>query len=533
MENSILKVLIVDDEELARKMLITGTDWNALHMEIIAEAVSGQDALSIMEEQIPDILFTDIKMPYMDGMELCSIVTKRYPHIKIVITTAFKDFDYAHQCISLGVSNFLLKPINRNELLATLLKLREQIEKEKQQWLEFDHLKEILRKNFSYLRERFLLEFCENSTRSASTEKQVSYYFPEGIPSYIQVTLLEAHSPYAGNLTEEERLLQDMKNLEFIKNHVKGIDHLEIFADNKHHLVLLSYSPDIQVISLCEQLQRSIYQTSGHEILFGIGNHYDNFYQADTSWTEALESLKFSRFMPNQPIIVYQNDIHVQNTGWTISPAELEDIKFYIKAGLPDAVQKHLSTLYTEQAGGLINLEHARILSMTLLSSAVNVANDIGIPLDGLFSDYGNSFLQILLEPTSQDLRSHTSAFLNKMATEIAAYRTNKSKNVLWEVIQYIQSHLTDSDLSLGSVAETFHMNDSYLSRTFTKELDFSFSKYLNRLRMEHAITLINTTDLKAYQIAEAVGIPDAYYFSNCFKKYTGQSIRDYRKGTT
>ena len=68
MENTILKVIIVDDEELARKMLITGTDWNAMNMEIIAEAVSGQDALSIMEEQIPDILFTDIKMPYMDGM---------------------------------------------------------------------------------------------------------------------------------------------------------------------------------------------------------------------------------------------------------------------------------------------------------------------------------------------------------------------------------------------------------------------------------------------------------------------------------
>ena len=533
MNNSTFKVIIVDDEELARKMLITGTNWSILNMEIIAEAVSGQDALSIMEEQIPDILFTDIKMPYMDGMELCNIVTKRYPHIKIVITTAFKDFDYAHQCISLGVSHFLLKPINRNDLLSTLLKLREQIEKEKQQWLEFDHLRKILEKNYSFLRERFLLEFCENSTRSVSTEKQISYYFPDGIPSYIQVTLLEAHSSHSGNLTEEEHLLQDMKNLEFIKKHLEGTKDIEIFADNNHHLVLLTYSPEVQVVSLCEQLQRSIYQTSGNEILFGIGNHYDNFYKAEISWLEALESLKFSRYMPNQPIIIYQNDIHVQNAGWTSSPAELEDIKFYVKAGLPDSVQKLLSSLYTESNGNLISLEHARILSMTLLSSAVNVANDIGIPLDGLFSDSSNFFLQILLEPTSQDLRNQTNTFLTKLATEIAAYRTNKSKTVLWEVLQFIQTHLTDSSLSLGSVAETFHMNDSYLSRTFTKELGFSFSKYLNRLRMEYAITLLNTTDLKAYQIAEAVGIPDAYYFSNCFKKYTGKSIRDYRKGTT
>lgn len=426
MKNTIFKVIIVDDEELARKMLITSTNWGALNMEIIAEAVSGQDALSIMEEQIPDFLFTDIKMPYMDGLELSRIVTKRYPHIKIVITTAFKDFDYAHQCISLGVSHFLLKPINRNDLVSTLFKLREQIEPEKQQWLEFDHLKKILKK----------------------------------------------------------------------------------FADNNHHLVLLTYSPDVQVVSLCEQLQHSIYQTSGNEILFGIGNHYDNFYKAETSWLEALESLKFSRYMPNQPIIIYQNDIHVQNIGWTSSPAELEDIKFYIKAGLPDSIQKVLSSLCMEPDGNLISLEHAHILSMTLLSSADNVANDIGIPLNGIFSDSGSFFLQILLEPTSQDLYNQTSAFLTRLASEIAAYRTNRSKTILWEVLQYIQSHLTDPSLSLGSIAETFHMNDSYLSRTFTKELGFSFSKYLNRLRMKHAITLLNTTDLKAYQIAEVVGLP-------------------------
>ena len=196
MNHEKLKVLIVDDEELARKMLLTGADWNTMNMEITGEAVSGQDALSAMEEQLPDILFTDIKMPYMDGMELCNIVTRKYPHIKIVITTAFKDFDYAHQCISLGVSHFLLKPINRNDLISTLLKLREQIERERQQWLEVDHLREILKKNFAFLRERFLLEFCENSTRSASTEKQISYYFPEGVPICIQVTLLESHASH-------------------------------------------------------------------------------------------------------------------------------------------------------------------------------------------------------------------------------------------------------------------------------------------------------------------------------------------------
>ena len=529
----LLKVMVVDDEELSRRFIVSCLNWEAFGLEISSEAASGLEALTLLEEQTPDIIFTDIKMPYMDGLELSRLITEKYPHIKIVILTAFKDFDYAQQSIQIGVSHFLLKPINHAELQSTILKLKEQIAEEKKKWFELDHLKKILKDNYSFLRERFLFELLEDKIPSSASAGQLSYYFPEGVPSYIQVTLLEAASPRFLETSEEERLLQDMKNLEFIKKYMEGTKDVELFADNNHHLVLLNYSPNLQVVTLCEQLKRSIYQTSGNEILFGIGNRYDSFYQAETSWQEALESLKYSRYMPDQPIVVYQNDIHVQNSGWTSPPAELEDIKFYIKAGLPDSVQKLLPSLYLTQDGNLLSLEHARILSMTLLSSAVNVANDIGIPLNDLFSDPGSSFMQILLKPSSRDLCNETGAFLTRLTTQIAECRTNKSKSALWDILQYIQANLTDASLSLGSVAETFHMNDSYLSRTFTKELGFSFSKYLNRLRMERAITLLSTTDLKAYQIAEAVGIPDAYYFSNCFKKYTGKSVRDYRKGAT
>jgi hypothetical protein len=169
--------------------------------------------------------------------------------------------------------------------------------------------------------------------------------------------------------------------------------------------------------------------------------------------------------MPDQPIVVYQNDIHVQNSGWTSPPAELEDIKFYIKAGLPDSVQKLLPSLYLTQDGNLLSLEHARILSMTLLSSAVNVANDIGIPLNDLFSDPGSSFMQILLKPSSRDLCNETGAFLTRLTTQIAECRTNKSKSALWDILQYIQANLTDASLSLGSVAETFQLFKPHLHK--------------------------------------------------------------------
>lgn len=525
-----LKVMIVDDEEFARKFIISSLNWEAFGLEIISEAASGLEALAAFEEQTPDIIFMDIKMPYMNGLELSHFVLQKYPHIKIVILTAFKDFDYAQKSIQIGVSHFLLKPVNPVELQSTVLKLKEQIAGEKRQWFELDHLKKLLKDNYTFLRERFLLDFLENNVPSSVSLRQLSYYYPERIPDYIQVTLLEARSPSFLELSEEERLLQDMKTLEFIKNHLGGNDHIEVLTDQKHHVILLSYSPEVQLVPLCEQLQCSIQQLSGIHLSFGVGNAYHDFYQMGLSFQESLEALKFSQYMPNQSITIYQNDIHVQNSSWHMERSSIEDVQFYIKAGLTEPLNEILPTLYLDAAGNLIHLDNARILSMSLLSAGISVVNDIGIPLNELSEHETRSFLPILLETTSGALRSGTISYLNQLTASIASYRSSRSKSVLWDILQFIRKEMNNPELSLNAVADHFHMNSSYLSRTFTKELGFSFSKYLNRLRMEQAIQMMNTTDLKAYQIAEAVGIPDAYYFSNCFKKYTGKSIRDYKR---
>lgn len=525
-----LKVMIVDDEELSRKFLVSSVDWSAFQLELIAEAASGLEALTSLEDHTPDIIFTDIKMPYMDGLELSEFITKRYPHIKIVIITAFKDFDYAQKSIHIGVSHFLLKPINPIELQNIILKLKEQIASEKKKWFELDHLKKIIDENYVFLRERFLLDLLEEDDEGAVSSQQLSYYYSSGVPNYIQITLLENHSPYFHELSEEERLLQDMKNLEFVKECIPDGRYLEAISDQKHHLILFSYSPDINMVTFCEQIQYSIQKISGMEITFGIGTSYHDIRKMNLSYQESLEALKFSKYMPSQSITIYQNDIHVQNTSWHTVQSSIDDVKFYIKAGLEEELNKILPNLYLDEHGQMINLDSARILSMTLLAAAINVANDIGIPFQELFEQGTGFFLPILLEATSINLCSKTVLYLNKLTSSITAYRLNKSKSALWDIIQYIQKEMTNPELTLSAVADEFHMNDSYLSRTFKKELGFSFSKYLIRLRMEKAIQLLSSTNMKAYQIAEEVGIPDAYYFSNCFKKYTGQSIREYKK---
>lgn len=532
-ERESLNIMIVDDEEMSRNFFLTCIDWSQYDIQVTYEASSGLEAITLLEDAqpVPDIIFTDIRMPYMDGLELSQIILKKYPNIKIVVLTAHKDFEYAQKSIHIGITNFLLKPVSANDLLEILQKLKAQIIEEREQWNELDHLKTIIRDNYIYLRERFLLNLMESPEQNIPDRHQLSYYYAAGIPDYVQVTLLGTASRGFGSMSEEEHILNDLRILEYIKTHIKDMDHIEFLTDHNHHIAIISYSESVNITEMCEQIQYSINHISGLQISFGIGSAYHNFLSISDSYREALEALRFAHFMPSQPITVYQNDINIQDDMPAYRPEISEDIKLYIKAGLTDEVTRTLPTLFQNASGEYIPVDHARVLSITLLSAAVTIANEIGLPFSDFFEQNAASFLSVLSGSNTAAIQKETHAYIQKLTGNIANHRANKRNNTLWEILQYIQKEISNPALSLNLVADAFHMNDSYLSRTFKKELGFSFSKYVTRLRMDHAISLLMSTDLKAYQIAEAVGIPDAYYFSNCFKKYTGKSVRDYKKG--
>ena len=118
------RVMIVDDEKAIRSLLKISVDWKNFDMEPVGEASSGAEAINIIDEIRPDVVFADIKMPFMDGIELSRILTDRYPGIKIIILTAFNDFEYARQCVGLGVCEYIMKPINPAKIREALKKIK-------------------------------------------------------------------------------------------------------------------------------------------------------------------------------------------------------------------------------------------------------------------------------------------------------------------------------------------------------------------------------------------------------------------------
>ena len=150
------KVLLVDDEEDIRVGISRKMDWSGLGFELVGEAENGRDALELAESVQPDVVLTDIKMPFMDGLELCSILTKRLPGSKFVVFSGFDDFEYAKQAVRMNVSEYILKPINAAELSAVLQKLKEQLDTERTERQNQETLRERYEESLPVLRSLFL-----------------------------------------------------------------------------------------------------------------------------------------------------------------------------------------------------------------------------------------------------------------------------------------------------------------------------------------------------------------------------------------
>lgn len=134
--NRKIRVMVIDDEESARRLMKAAIKWDELGMEVVGEAASGIEAINIIDDLRPDIAFVDISMPFMDGIEFTETATQRYPNLIIIIMTAFDQFEYARKCVSLPVFDYLLKPMVREEITKVLERAKERLSKEKDYWEE-------------------------------------------------------------------------------------------------------------------------------------------------------------------------------------------------------------------------------------------------------------------------------------------------------------------------------------------------------------------------------------------------------------
>lgn len=579
-----LKVLIVDDEYLIRNLLRMRIDWEQQGMTIIGEASDAAEALNRVELLRPDIVFTDIYMPKMDGIELSGILMERYPNIKIVVVTGHDEFEYARQSVKLGISDFILKPIRASELLQVTAKLRVAIEQEMGREYELMKLREEMKQSLPYLRERFVNQWLSDVIPEDELQEKARFF---GIPissgepgsriavmevevaapqmkisapevyQHLSETSHQARQPHQFSQVQREpqhdqthlsryqtevhpqpaeeiHILLRMVGMKQVQAFYPQDSQTIIIMDPHNRIVVLSFGEDTEFANQVQQLQEELQHTlklKGCEVdvTVGIGQWQSGWGRACVGYREACRALDYQAFVGKNQVICFEDLVIEGGKKPYHSDAQLlQQLQFYVSVGAGEEavllLERMLSVPFSD-------VSQFRMAAMDVVTECQRAA--IEQQLEGEHALNKEAVAAIFTAGHLPELKSMLEQHVRTVSDVIQAKRQAKEGNLIDRVMAYLEENIGNAEVGLSSTAAAFYVSSGHLGRLMKKETGQTFVEYMTQLRMRKAETLLKQTDLKGYEIGQQVGIPDPHYFSVLFKKHIGRSMNEYRNVKT
>lgn len=534
-EDNMIKIFLVEDEVIIRNGIKNSINWAKEGYEFVGEAGDGELAYPKILKEKPDILLTDIKMPFMDGLELSAAVKKELPDIKIIILSGYNDFDFAKRGIEIGITNYLLKPISAEALLKAIGEVAEKIRKEREEKEQLKKYEEDLQGNIVFEKQKlFTRILTENMSMPEMLEeghrlgmdlgagmyniilfKFVNYGEPE-----LQQQLLAAYMQVAS-------CMEKQKGIYVFPRDVKGWAFLLLAADQE--------TMD-QLIEQCRQVLEEL--LSGFpqvEYFGGIGTGVSRLRELRESFREAEKAFS-GRFIAKNNQIVTWAQLHEKRgeepevTGLGSMQENRQLIAKFLRNGTEEETESFVQTYFDEILGENIrSMMMRQYVMMDLYINVISFGGEIGISEDDIQEKCGD------IKKISEYTQSveNMSSYVEQLIDGMLKLRDGSSQKRYLDVIEtaktYMNQQYMSDDISLGKVAASVGMSPSYFSSVFSQETGQTFVEYLTTVRMEKAKELLMCSGKKTSEVGFEVGYKDAHYFSYIFKKTQGCSPKEYR----
>lgn len=526
-------VLLVDDEEDVIQVIMKKVDWESIGFSVIGYAVNGVKALEMVEEFQPDVVMTDIKMPYMDGIVLADHIKSDFPATKILFFTGFDEFEYAKEAVHLEVEEYILKPVNSIELTNVFMHLKEKLDQEISEKRSVEILQKYYMESLPLLQAEFYTSLIEGSIHA------------DEIPKYLSDCQISFSGPFFSCLvihTSSSQTPEDMNHLllstsvqKQAKEHLAQKWQAKCFnyLGNTIFIAQLKDENDISELTddcdrFCKYARRMIQAV----VTIGIGSICNHILELSQSYSNAREAVSYrviygatrainmKEIVPNKMGIGRPspaNDMILANLFKMIRLGSQEDVV--------QAAEKYLMQLAFPQKS--LQQHHLDIMELLSEFYRFSINHDIIMSEDSS-DDIRNLYSRLLdMEPDAlrEWLVSSSLSFRSKMINA----RNNSTKSFVVNAEEYVHNHYEEEGLSLDCVCEALGVSNSYFSTIFKKETGNSFIRYLTDYRMDRAASLLLETNEKSYMIAKKVGYTDPNYFSYVFKRRFGVSPSKYR----
>ena len=510
------RVIIVDDEPVIRRGLRETIEWDSLGLEVAGEAADGLEALKLIREIRPEILITDIRMPDMDGLQLIREVRKLDLNVKITILSGYSDYDYLKAAIRLGVDNYLLKPIDNDELVSNLKNAVSEIEKEAVTSLQ-------IRQGTDLLRANTLRRLVTGHISPEELKEKAEFLdIPLDAGQYLcAVCSMNSQIP----ADSREQFFRDI-----IADRSSG--QQMAFMDGDGNLALLMIFDVSAERSAVRPELEALADRAAREyeipLMIGAGRIAENPEQIRDSYLSAKEALEYGAFLKNGGVIWFDEVPETAQAEQIPDRIDYERIKEFIRRGEQETLKKYLEeTLDATAAVPGVPHRQIRNLMMHIAVRTTDCFQTIYGSMNAFREPADFDYARLFTLRSYSDMRSWLFQLCDGL---FAANRTllGRSTTIVGLAVDYITEHYCEG-VTLRQVAENCHVNTSYLGQIFRKETGSAFTDYVNALRIQEARRLLADPTLKVYEIAERVGFTDYHYFLKIFKKVTGKSPKDVR----
>ena len=535
-----LKVFLVEDEFVVREGIKNNIDWIEEGFKFCGDAADGELAYSIIINEKPDIIITDIRMPFMDGLELSRLVKKELPQCRIIILSGHEEFSYAQEAIKIGVTEYLLKPVSSTELIKTIKCVGQQITKERMEKENFERYRREMEENEVDLKRKLFNEMIEGSLSTAVMLERGKARGLELSASNYQLILLKYNfngrdEIYSSELLavnkEINRINSSFINIIAFDRAIEGIALLlkgesveELEATGREYISKIkeafSHYPDMHYFG-------------------GIGEPVGRLSLLSNSFDSAARVFSH-RFISDKSAIVSIKELSTQNLNVNkscsyfdaieINGLNLKKAELFLRSG----EKGEINFFIEEFLSGISNIgERSFLLKqyilMNIYFTTLTFLKEIGASVVTVEEPFDGPELMYERVNDIQKVSSYIERIFKVAIEKRDMISTKRYHRMIEQAKEYINEHFSDEGISLNETAAYVNISPNHFSAVFSRETGKSFIKYLTDLRIGKAKEMLKCTDLRCSDISSAVGYRDPHYFSYLFKRLQNCSPVQYR----
>lgn len=515
-------VVVADDEEELRRAIVRRIDWKSIGFQVVGEAENGIEALELVEKKEPDLLLTDIKMPFISGIELARQVREIRPATQIAFLSGFDEFSYAQQAIQYNIISYMLKPISVADLTKELIVIREKIDR---LFREFSDKQQTGMDKFG-----FLMPLLMDGYRAENMEEGEEYL----IKAAIESGMLKDHNNdfrYAVMITSIRD--KDGKNCT-VQAHVHSVDSIlkkyvkyESFYWNGKVISLLIATPaafDKYLHILVGDVVQSTERIMGLNCSIGVSRIMDRLFECHDAYIEALNALGYAG-QTDSGVHYIIDEEHTEEIDTQEVMSIVSEVEAFIRSSRNGELERYLEELFEKLQGMKISRARTNYFMIQLLAAVCRIIYAVA---DGeeIEQIQKNTLLQSVAfqDGSLREMQTRFTEFCLNAREMIGSQRKKSSKVLCEKTLQIIGAEYGSGNISLVSVSNEIGVSPNYLSALIKKETGKTFVDLLTGKRMEAAKELLTCTSMKIKEISEKCGYSDQHYFSYCFKKYSGIS---------